>query len=86
MLDLDMGMSKALKLKVEKLNSKDREKLVKMSIEDKVSFQEIKKLFDLTPGEVEKFLLKELGEQRFRRWKLRQEKRSTMKGRPIVDD
>ena len=81
-----MGMSKALKLKVEKLNSKDREKLVKMSIEDKVSFQEIKKLFDLTPGEVEKFLLKELGEQRFRRWKLRQEKRSTMKGRPIVDD
>ncbi len=80
-----MGLSKELKLKIDSLGLKEKEKLVKMSIEDKVSFLEIKKLFDLTPGEVEKFLLKELGESRFRRWKLRQQKRSTKKGRPRLD-
>jgi uncharacterized protein (TIGR03643 family) len=80
-----MGISKTLKIKIDNLNLKEKEKLVKMSVEDKVSFQEIKKIFHLTPGEVEKFLLKELGEQRFKRWKLRQEKRSTKKGRPIQD-
>ena len=79
-----MGLSKKLKLKIEKLNLKEKEKLLKMTIEDKTSFLEIKKIFDLTPGEVEKILLKELGEQRFKRWKLRQQKRSTNKGRPIV--
>ena len=55
-----------------------------MTIEDKTSFSDIKKLFNLTPGQVEKFLLKELGEQRFKRWKLRQQKRSTNKGRPLA--
>ena len=80
-----MGISKNLKIKLDSINSKDQEKLVKMAIEDKVSFTEIKKLFDLTPGEVEKFLLKELGEQRFKRWKLRQQKRSTKKGKPRID-
>lgn len=80
-----MGLSKTLKLKLIKLDMKQTEKLIKMSVEDKVSFSEIKKLFNLTPGEVEKFLLKELGEQRFKRWKLRQQKRSTHKGRPRLD-
>lgn len=80
-----MGLSKALKTKIEKLSEQEKKKLIKMSIEDKVSFLEIKKEFNLTPGEVEKFLLKELGEQRFKRWKLRQQKRSTKKGKPIVD-
>jgi hypothetical protein len=41
--------------------------------------------FDFTPGEVEKFLLKELGEQRYKRWKLRLQKRSTLKGRARVE-
>lgn len=85
MISLVMGISKNLKIKLDSINSKDQEKLVKMAIEDKVSFTEIKKLFDLTPGEVEKFLLKELGEQRFKRWKLRQQKRSTKKGKPRID-
>ena len=80
-----MGLSKTLKLKIDNLDIKEKEKLVKMAIDDKTSFSDINRLFDLTPGEVEKFLLKELGEQRFKRWKLRQQKRSTNKGRPIVD-
>ena len=80
-----MGLSKTLKLKLDKLDIKEKEKLVKMTIEDKTSFSDIKRIFDLTPGEVEKFLLKEVGEQRFKRWKLRQQRRSTKKGRPIVD-
>jgi uncharacterized protein (TIGR03643 family) len=84
-IDRSMGLSKTLKLKIDNLDIKDKEKLVKMTIEDKTSFSDIKRLFDLTPGEVEKFLLKELGEQRFKRWKLRQQRRSTNKGRPVVD-
>jgi uncharacterized protein (TIGR03643 family) len=81
MIDIDMGISKALKIKLEQIDFTDKEKLLKMSIEDKVSFQEIKKTFNLTPGEVEKFLLSHIGDQRFKRWKIRQQKRSTFKGR-----
>jgi uncharacterized protein (TIGR03643 family) len=84
-IDRNMGLSKTLKLKIDSLDKKEKEKLIKMTIEDKTSFSDINRLFDLTPGEVEKFLLKELGEQRFKRWKLRQQKRSTNKGRPIVE-
>lgn len=69
-----MGLSKALKRKIEKLDAKQKEKLVKMAIEDKTSFLDIKKEFDLTPGEIEKFILKELGEQRYKRWILRRKK------------
>mgnify|MGYP003682743535 CR=1 FL=1 len=46
-----MGLSKALKVKIEKLSQKDKEKLVKMAIEDKISFKEITEQFDFTPGE-----------------------------------
>jgi len=84
-IDRSMGLSKTLKLKIDNLDIKEKEKLIKMTIEDKTSFSDINRLFGLTPGEVEKFLLKELGEQRFKRWKLRQQKRSTNKGRPIVE-
>ena len=85
MLISSMGLSKKLKSKIEQLSVEQRKKLVKMSIEDKVSFKEINNKFQLSPGEVEKFLLRELGEQRFKRWKLRQQKRSTLKGRPKQD-
>ena len=74
-----MGLSKLLKEKIEKLSKKERELLTKMAIEDKTSFSEIKKKFDFTPGEVEKFMLKELGENRYKRWKVRRQKRSTLK-------
>ncbi len=80
-----MGLSKVLKVKIDKLTDKEKKKLIKMTVEDKTSFSDINKMFGLTPGEVEKFLLKELGEQRFTRWKLRQQKRSTSKGKPKVD-
>ena len=80
-----MGLSKTLKLKIDQLTTKEKEKLIKMTIQDKTSFSEIKKMFDLSPGEVEKFLLKEVGQQRFERWKLRQQKRSTIKGKPKID-
>lgn len=79
-----MSISKALKLKFSSFTEKERKNIIKMSIEDKTSFQEIQTKFSLTPGEVEKFLLKELGEKRFKRWKLRQQKRSTKKNRPIL--
>jgi len=81
-----MGLSKSLKNKIELLSQKEKEKLKKMAIEDKTSFSEIDSVFDFTPGEVEKFLLQELGVNRFKSWKLRQQKRSTKKGRPIRDE
>jgi uncharacterized protein (TIGR03643 family) len=80
-----MGISKTLKLKIMKFNEKDKQKLLKMAIEDKTSHQEIKETFDFTPGEIEKFLLKEIGDKRFKRWKLRQQKRSTSKGKPRLE-
>jgi uncharacterized protein (TIGR03643 family) len=80
-----MGLSKQLKLKIEQLDTKQKEKLVKMAIEDKTSFAEIKDVFGFSPGEIEKFILKELGEQRYKRWILRRNKRSTNKGRPKID-
>ncbi len=78
-----MGLSKSLKLRISELSDKEMKKLVKMTIADKVSYFDIKKIFGFTPGEVEKILLKELGQKRFKRWKVRQGKRSTNKGRPI---
>ena len=53
-----MGLSKTLKLKIDNLDIKEKEKLVKMAIDDKTSFSDINRLFNITPGEVEKFLLK----------------------------
>ncbi len=78
-----MGLSKSLKLRIAELSSKDMKNLLKMVFEDKVSYLDIKKKFDFTLGEIEKILLKELGEKRFKRWKIRQERRSTHKGRLV---
>lgn len=80
-----MAISKDLKLKIENLTAKEVETFIKMSIDDKTSFDDIKKVFNFTPGEAEKVLLREIGPKRFKRWKLRREKRSTNKGRPRHD-
>ena len=79
-----MGLSKILKEKIERLSLEEKDELIKMTIEDKTSFLDIENIFGLTPGEVEKFLLKELGTKVFKRWKLRQNKRSTNKDRAVT--
>ncbi len=80
-----MAISKDLKLKIKNLTTEEVESFIKMAIADKVSFDDIKQKYNFSPGEVEKVLLKEIGQKRFKRWKLRREKRSTNKGRPRQD-
>jgi uncharacterized protein (TIGR03643 family) len=76
-------MSSSFKEKIKALSEESRKKLVKLAIEDKVSYKEIFQFYALTPNEVEKFMRGELDERRYKRWRMRQTKRSTAKGRPI---
>jgi uncharacterized protein (TIGR03643 family) len=76
-------MSALFKQKISSLTGEDKKKLIKLAIEDKVSYKEILKLYALTPNEVEKFMRIHLDERRYKRWRIRQTKRSTAKGRPI---
>lgn len=77
-----MSLSKKLKTKYNDLSEKQKSKLIKMAIEDKISYQQIQKEFGFSPNEVEKIMCSELDEKRFRRWKIRASKRVTLKGRP----
>jgi len=78
-----MALSSKLKKIFESYSPEQNKKLTKMAWEDKVSFKEIKKAFDLSPNDVEKFMRFALPEKDFKRWKIRLEKRSHKKGRPI---
>jgi len=75
-------MNSDLKKRIEKLTEESKTKLIKMAIEDKVSYQEIFKIYSFTPNEVEKIMRCELEARQYKRWKIRQTKRSTVKGRP----
>lgn len=77
-----MGLATKLKRIFESYSPEQSKKLIKMAWEDKVSFKEINKAFDLSPNDVEKFMRFALPEKDFKRWKIRQEKRSHKKGRP----
>ncbi len=76
-----MGISKDLSQRISALDEKSTKKLIKMAWEDRVSYQEIQKLFGFSPNEVEKFMRKTLSEKDFKRWKLRQAKRFTLKSK-----
>lgn len=80
-----MSISKKLKIKLNKLSSDEKKQLIKWTIEDKVSYSDIQKVYDLSPGDIEKNLLYSLGEKRFKSWKQRQQNRSTKKNRPISE-
>jgi len=76
-----MSISKKLKEKFQGLNSKAQERLKKMAWEDRTTYQEINKEFGLTANEVEKFMRFHLPAGDFKRWKLRQSKRFTLKSK-----
>jgi uncharacterized protein (TIGR03643 family) len=77
-----MSLSKKLKTQFLELSDEDKKKLIKMAIEDKTSYQEIKKKFGFSPNEIEKIMCFALDKKRFMRWKMRASKRTTLKGRP----
>lgn len=76
-----MGVSTKLKKKFDNFSAEDKKKLIKMAWNDRTTMQEIKKIFDLSPGDLEKFLRTEFSEKDFKRWKIRQNKRFTLKGK-----
>ena len=77
-------MNKELKQFLKDLDPKQITKLTKMIWEDSVSYKEIKKVFSLSPNQVETVARSIMKEKDFKRWRLRQQKRSTKKGREPV--
>ena len=76
-----MSLSKKLQIEFEKIDAKSRTKLVKMAWSDKISFQEIKKLYGFSANQVEKFMRYSLSERDYIRWKKRREKIFNQKSR-----
>jgi uncharacterized protein (TIGR03643 family) len=74
-------MNKDLKNLVKSLNPKQIERFIKMIWEDSVSYKDIKKDYDLAPNQVEVVARHLMQEKDFKRWRLRQQKRSTQKGK-----
>ena len=74
-------MNKELKEFIKSLSPKQITKLTKMIWEDSVSYKEIKKVFSLSPNQVETVARSIMRDKDFKRWRLRQQKRSTKKGR-----
>jgi uncharacterized protein (TIGR03643 family) len=77
-------VNKELKQFIKDLSPKQITKLTKMIWEDSVSYKEIKKVFSLSPNQVETVARSIMAEKDFKRWRLRQQKRSTKKGREPV--
>ena len=76
-----MGISTKLAQRFNELNSEARKRLVRMAWSDKVSTKEIFNEFELTINQVEKFMLSELGEKDYIRWRKRRVKRFNQKSR-----
>lgn len=76
-----MGISTKLAKQFDQLDEKSKKKLVKMAWEDRVSYKEIKKIFEFSPNDVEKFMRYQLDLKDFKRWKLRQAKRFSLKSK-----
>lgn len=74
-------MKKELKEFIKELSPKQTTRLIKMIWEDSVSHQEIKKEYKLSPNQVEIVARSLMSEKDFKRWRLRQQKRTTKKGR-----
>lgn len=76
-----MSISKKLRAKIEELTPKAQQRLKKMAWEDRTTYQEIKKEFGFSANEVEKFMRTILPAGDYKRWKLRQAKRFTLKSK-----
>ncbi len=74
-------MNKELRSFVKGLEEKDKEKFIKMMWEDCVSYKDINKIFNLAPAQAQSVARSLMDEKSYKRWLLRQEKRSTKKGR-----
>ena len=77
-----MSISKELKNKFKSLSEKESESLKKMAWEYKTSYNDIKKKYNFSPSEVEKFMLFYLEPKDFKRWKIKLQKRFNLKARP----
>jgi uncharacterized protein (TIGR03643 family) len=77
-------MNKDLKYFIKSLTPKQTDQLIKMIWEDRVGYKEINKTFSLAPNQVEVVARSLMKEKDFKRWRLRQQKRTTLKGRATL--
>ena len=76
-----MGKSRKITKVFSSFSEEEKTKLIKMAWEDRVTFKEIQERFGLTPNETEKFMLSNLAQKDFIRWKKRLQKRFTLKSK-----
>lgn len=66
-----MGLSKSTKNKFDLLAQADIDRLLRMGWEDRTTFEDIKKQFNLSPNEFVKLMRRYLEPQAFKRWRRR---------------
>lgn len=66
-----MGLSKSLKEKFEQFSTADVDRLIRMGWEDRSTFEDIKKQFNVSPNEFVKLMRHKLDANAFKRWRRR---------------
>lgn len=66
-----MGLSKSLKEKFSQFSTSDADRLIRMGWEDRSTFDDIKKQFNISPNEFVKFMRHNLDANAFKRWRRR---------------
>lgn len=74
-----MGISKALKLKIEQLSPDDRDRLVRMGWEDRTTFDVIEHQFQISPNEFVSFMRTQLSAKAFALWRKRVHEKGSLK-------
>lgn len=79
-----MGKSRKIVKLFESFTTEEIKKIIKLAWQDKISYKDIEKKYQLGPNETEKFMQHHLGPKEFIRWKKRQQKRFTYKGKKVL--
>lgn len=66
-----MGISSSRKEKWRNLSQEDRDRIIRMALEDRTAFEDIKRQFDLSPNETVLFMRSQLKPSSFRSWRKR---------------
>ena len=74
-----MGISKALKAKIEALSPGDQDRLVRMGWEDRTTFDEIEVQFGISPNEFVRFMRTQLETKAFTLWRKRVHQQGKLK-------
>lgn len=78
-----MAISSKLKDQLNQISETGQKRLCKMAWDDGTSYKDIKKEYNLSPNEIEKFMRFYLSDKDFKRWRNRLAKRTHKKGKPV---